>query len=280
MFVGRLIATVAVAAIVSASGACSASPPDPGELAPAQAVAAPPASPLAKEPRRFALRVLATYPHDPTAYTQGLVWHAGALYESTGQYGSSTLRRVRLADGAIERSLSVPSDRFAEGLALVGDELIQLSWKEGIASRHAVLDLAPRGELRYVGEGWGLCFDGTRLVMSDGSDRLQFRDPKTFAPFGEISVVRAGRPVFHLNELECVEGEVWANVWQSEEIVAIDPETGEVTAVVDASGLLSGADAAHAEVLNGLAWNPDLKRFYITGKYWPKLFEVELVPVP
>ncbi len=279
---GRLALVALLGTLFSAGGACSSEVSDVSdvsEVAPPKE-ASKPLTPQPQEPVRYTVKVLASFPHDPTAYTQGLVWHKGALYESTGQYGQSTLRRVRLEDGAIERNLAVPSQRFAEGLALVGDELIQLSWKEGVAARHALVDFSPRGEFRYVGEGWGLCYDGARLVMSDGSDRLQFRDPKTFAPLGEVAVVRSGRPVFRLNELECVEGTVWANVWQDQEIVGIDPKTGAVTAVVDASGLLSAADAANAEVLNGLAWNPERKSFFVTGKYWPKLFEVELIPAP
>lgn len=241
-----------------------------------EAQVSPPAAEAA--PERLAVKVVSIRPHDPAAYTQGLLLHGGALFESTGLYGSSTLREVDPQTGEIKRQVRLPPDSFGEGLALVGERLIQLTWQEGRAFVYNVADFKPAGELRYGGEGWGLCWDGRRLVMTDGSDRLTFRDPATLAVLGEVRVTLAGQPVYRLNELECVDGAVYANVWQTDEILRIDPGSGKVTAVADASGLLTPAERRNAEVLNGIAWDPARKTFLITGKLWPKVFEVTFVP--
>jgi len=263
----RLLAVLLMAA------SCS---PDQGAPAPQ-----PTPTPALKGPQRLMVKVISTRPHDTSAYTQGLVWHEGQLYESAGLYGESSLRQVDPATGEVRRRVDLPPQYFAEGLAWVGDRLIQITWQEGVALVYRVSDFQKVGELRYTGEGWGLCHDGARLVMSDGSDRLTFRDPETFAAVGEVRVRMVGAPVGQLNELECVDGAVYANIYQTEDIVRVDPATGEVTAVIDASGLLAAADyQAGAEVLNGIAWMPETKRFLITGKRWPLMFEVELVPRP
>ncbi|HEV7506617.1 MAG TPA: glutaminyl-peptide cyclotransferase [Thermoanaerobaculia bacterium] len=231
-------------------------------------------------PELLKVKVLATRHHDPAAFTQGLLVHEGSLYESTGLYGSSSLREVDPVSGAVKRKVDVPSEFFAEGLALVDDRLIQLTWKEQKALVYKLDGFASAGDLRYEGEGWGLCWDGKRLVMTDGSDKLTFRDPTTFAFLGEVTVTRAdrmGERVLELNELECVDGVVYANVWQTDEILRIDPLSGRVTAVIDASGLLTPEERQKADVLNGIAWDPQRKIFLITGKLWPKLFEVTFV---
>jgi glutamine cyclotransferase len=236
-------------------------------------------APALKQPQRLKVRVVSTRPHDTEAYTQGLVWHQGTLYESDGLYASSSLRQVDPATGEVKRQVAVPEKYFAEGLALVGDRLIQLTWQEGTAFVYRASDFQKIADLSYQGEGWGLCHDGKRLVMSDGSDRLTFRDPGTFKVLGSVQVRMGGAPVDQLNELECVDGAVYANVWMTEDILRIDPATGEVTAVISASGLLGPADyQAGAEVLNGIAWMPETKTFLITGKRWPQMFEVEFVP--
>ena len=248
---------------------------------PGQGAPAPTPTPAPKGPQRLAVKVISTRPHDTSAYTQGLVWHEGQLYESAGQYGQSSLRQVDPATGEVRRRVDLPQQYFAEGLARVGDRLIQITWNEGAALVYRLSDFQKTGELRYTGEGWGLCYDGARLVMSDGSDRLTFRDPETFETVGEVLVRMQGAPVDRLNELECVDGAIYANVYQTEDIVRIDPATGEVTALIDASGLLGAGDyQAGAEVLNGIAWMPETKHFLITGKRWPLMFEVELVPKP
>ncbi|MEM7434862.1 MAG: glutaminyl-peptide cyclotransferase [Myxococcota bacterium] len=223
-------------------------------------------------------RVVERYPHDVTAFTQGLLWADGALYESTGQYGGSTLRRVRLRDGKVLAERELSPQFFGEGLARVGQRLIQLTWREEVAIVSNLDDLGEERTLQYSGEGWGLCHDGEALVMSNGSATLTFRDPDSMAIRGRVTVRRDGVPVSQLNELECVDGTVYANVWRRQEILRIDPSTGEVTGVIDARGLLSSREAFAADVLNGIAYRTDTGTFLLTGKYWPALFEVEFVP--
>ncbi len=245
----------------------------------AEPAAAPPVAPVAATvPEALTLRVVARYPHDTSAFTQGLLWHDGRLYESTGLEGHSSLRRVNLDDGTIERRVDLPDEYFAEGLALVGDELFQLTWRDGVAFVWDRRTFDKKREHHYDGEGWGLCWDGTHLVMSDGSDRLFFRNPQTFEIDHTVRVTKIGRPVRYLNELECVEGAVYANVWQRDEIVRIEPRTGRVTASIDASGLLTPLERRSSDVLNGIASRGDDGRLLVTGKLWPWLFEVELVP--
>ena len=227
-------------------------------------------------PVAYDLRVVARHPHDSSAFTQGLLWHDGALYESTGLVGRSSIRRWDLESGRIDRREEVP-DVFAEGLALVGDELFQLTWQDGLLLVYDRETFEKVRQVRYEGEGWGLCYDGEHLVMSDGSDELTFRDPQSFAVRRRLSVRKLGRPLRMLNELECARGAIWANVWQRDDIVRIDPASGQVTGVVDAAGLLEVGDRRSADVLNGIAWLPDRERFLLTGKFWPAAFEVELV---
>lgn len=225
------------------------------------------------------VKVVATYPHDRGAFTQGLEVFEGLVYESTGLVGRSSLRRVELASGVVEKA--VPIERyFAEGLTRVGDKLYQLTWQDGRLLIWNLRSMTLERELSYSGEGWGICWDGKRLVTSDGSARLTFRDPETFASVGEVTVKRDGVDVRALNELECVDGLVYANVWQAQSIVRIDPKSGEVTGLIDASGLLGPEESIGTDVLNGIAWLPERGRFLITGKQWPKTFEVELVPAP
>ncbi len=227
---------------------------------------------------RLRLEVVNVYPHDPEAFTQGLVLHDGVLFESTGLEGRSTLREVELTTGKVKRRLDLPRTYFGEGLALAGDRLFQLTWQNRVAFVYEPATFKQLGQLAYDTEGWGLCFDGQRLVLSDGSDTLYFHDPQTFAPLGKIAVTMNGKALQRLNELECVDGSVYANVWTTTSIVRIDPQTGAVTAVIDASGLLTPAEQKRADVLNGLAYDATRSTFYITGKLWPKLFEVRFVP--
>jgi glutamine cyclotransferase len=229
-------------------------------------------------------QVVSARAHDPAAWTQGLQLDAvGRLYESTGLRGRSTLREVDAESGVVRRQVSLPDEHFGEGLALVEDRLIQLTWQEGVAHVWDAATFAPLETFAYEGEGWGLCFDGQRLVMSDGSQRLTFRDADTFAITGSVEVDGAGLPAMRFNELECVDGLVWANAWLTDTIVRIDPIAGRVTGVLDMEGVLDqwpeaidhGADAP-PDVLNGIAWDAAAGTFLVTGKLWPALFEIRV----
>ena len=232
-------------------------------------------------PASLRTEVLASYPHDPTAFTQGLVLHDGTLYESTGLNGRSSLRQVELTTGKVLRRVDLAANLFGEGLALVGDRLFQLTWRDGIALVYDLASLTEKGRFTYSGEGWGLCFDGAQLIQSDGSQRLIFRDPATFAITRQIAVTQQGQPVKELNELECVGDKVYANIWTTDRIVEISKLNGSVTAVIDAGNLLSVAERhglASEAILNGIAYDPADGTFLLTGKLWPKLFRVRFVP--
>lgn len=219
-------------------------------------------------------------PHDRAAFTQGLVLDSeGRLFESTGLEGASTLRRVDPVSGEVLRSLALPDDWFGEGLALVDDELIQLTWTDGVAVRRTVESFAFVEAYRYEGQGWGLCYDGERLVMSDGSDELTFRDPDSFDVVGSVAVTLDGAPLDRLNELECVDGAVWANVWKEDVIVRIDPADGRVSGILDLDGILRPhpADTDRGAVLNGIAWDEAAGTFLVTGKTWPELIEIRVL---
>ncbi|SHE80114.1 glutaminyl-peptide cyclotransferase [Streptoalloteichus hindustanus] len=232
----------------------------------------------ADAPRRLRVEVLDTLPHDRTAFTQGLELVDGVLYEGTGRVGASSLREVDPATGEVRRRAELAPPLFGEGVTVVGDRVWQLTWREGVAVQWDRATLTEVRRVGYTGEGWGLCHDGGRLVMSDGSARLTFRDPATFQPTGQVVVRRAGEEQTRLNELECADGAVWANVWGSDEIVRVDPGSGRVTAVVDASGLLPARDRTGDQVLNGVAAVPGGDQFLVTGKNWPSMFRVRFVP--
>ena len=255
----------------------AASQASPGEPAPATTAPVPAPEP---DVRRLRVDVLRELPHERDAYTQGLVWWNDVLFESTGREGESTLRRLDPRTGRVEQRIDIPAQYFGEGLSLVDRRLIMLTWRAQRAFSYDRDSFELLDAYRYQGEGWGLCHDGDRLIMSDGSDRLTFRDPITFAPIGEQRVRLRGQPLHELNELECVDGAVYANVWQTDFIVRIDPASGRVTDYIDAAGLLRGPDRLGAEVLNGIAYDPNADTFYITGKWWPKMFEVRFVEAP
>jgi glutaminyl-peptide cyclotransferase len=218
--------------------------------------------------------VLKTIDHDTAAFTQGLLYHDGLLYESTGLVGQSTLRSLDPLTGKVLKKIAVP-DLFAEGLALMGRELVQLSWQEGVALTYSFPDLMQKSYYRYTGEGWGLTSDSASFIMSDGSDTLFVRS-KDFAIKKKIPVTLNGRPVKNLNELEYVKGIVYANIWYKNDIVAIRLKTGVVERVIDCSGLVRQARVQNPEdVLNGIAFNPITQTFFVTGKKWPVMFEVK-----
>lgn len=221
--------------------------------------------------------VLAEVPHDPSAFTQGLELHEGTLYEGTGLEGRSQLRVLDPATGEVQRAESLPGQLFGEGIAVAGDRIWQLTWQDGVVLEWDRATLTLRQHLPLDGEGWGLCHDGNRLVRSDGTDRLRFHDPVTFAETGSVAVTLDGEPVTQLNELECVDGQVWANVWPSDVLVRVDPASGQVTAAVDAAGLLDAEQRANADaVLNGIAALGD-DEYLLSGKLWPVSFRVRFV---
>ncbi len=229
---------------------------------------------------RLRPHVLAAVPHDRTAFTQGLELTADAstLVEGTGRTGRSQLRELDPATGALRRAADLPREVFGEGVTVLGDRIWQLTWQDGVVYDRDPTTLAVRRTLPLEREGWGVCHDGTRLISSDGSAELVIRDPASFAPRATVPVRAAGVPVENLNELECTPDGVWANVWQTDDIVRIDPTTGRVTAVVDAAGLLPAAEREGADVLNGVAAVPGTDQFLLTGKLWPTLFRVRFVP--
>lgn len=221
------------------------------------------------------IEVVARYPHDRGAYTQGLIWHDGALYEGTGLVGESSLRRVVLETGEVEKRVDLAGERFGEGIAVVGDRIYQLTWKAGVAFIYDMKTLAIVDSLHYEGEGWGLTYDGSALIMSDGTDRLRFYDPATFQQLRSVQVRDRGAPLTSLNELEYIDGEVWANVYQSDYLVRIDPATGEVKGWVDLRNLLQRQERnGGVDVLNGIAWDAQNRRLFVTGKRWPWIFHI------
>lgn len=226
----------------------------------------------------FRYEVVRVFPHDHQAFTQGLLYHDGFLYESTGLNGRSSLRRVDLETGEIRQRFDLPATYFAEGLALLDRRLYQLTWQSRLGFVYDLDSFQLQRTFNYRGEGWGLTHDGRTLIMSDGTNRLRLLDPETFDVRREIEVLDGDRPVNLLNELEYIRGELWANIWQSDRLVRINPETGRVTGWVNLSGLLPAADRARGvDVLNGIAWDEAGQRLFVTGKLWPKLFEIRLI---
>ncbi|HJR58945.1 MAG TPA: glutaminyl-peptide cyclotransferase [Vicinamibacterales bacterium] len=222
-------------------------------------------------------QVVRTFPHDPQAFTQGLVFVDGVLYEGTGLNGRSGIRKVRLENGEVLQIQKLEERYFGEGIAVVGDTIVQLTWQAGVGFVYDRTTFQRRRTFTYQGEGWGLAYDGTRLIMSDGTPTLRFLDPRTFKETGRLEVKEGPRPVEDLNELEVVKGEIFANVWQTERIARISPKSGEVTGWVDLRGLLDPRDAAGVDVLNGIAYDTASDRLFVTGKLWPKLFEIRVV---
>jgi glutamine cyclotransferase len=227
----------------------------------------------------YTYSVLHAWPHDPGAFTQGLVFLKGEILESTGLQGESTLREVELETGRVLRKVSVPLEYFAEGLAVIGAHAYQLTWQ---AHRGFIYDVATfrlEGQFNYDGEGWGLTTDGRWLILSDGTSRLRYLDPTNFQVSRSIDVTLSGRPLARLNELEWIQGEIFANVWETDEIVRIDPSTGKVRGIVDLYGLLPLSERhPDTDVLNGIAYDPERQRLFVTGKRWPRIFEIRLIP--
>ncbi|MFN2596248.1 MAG: glutaminyl-peptide cyclotransferase [Pyrinomonadaceae bacterium] len=234
--------------------------------------------PSSDKVQAYGYEIKNVYPHDRAAFTQGLIFKDGVLWESTGQYGSSSLRKVELKTGKVIKLISVPREYFAEGMTVFRGKVFQLTWQEHKAFTYSPDDFAKTGEFNYAGEGWGLTHDDDSLIMSDGRNTLRFLDPETFAVRRTVSVFENGEPLNELNELEYVKGEIFANVWQTDRIVRVDPKTGRLTGTVDLSGLLPTADRdADTDVLNGIAYDDEGDRLFVTGKNWSKLFEIRFV---
>lgn len=224
-------------------------------------------------------RVVNVYPHDPTAYTQGLVYRDGFLFESTGLNGESSLRKVRLDTGEVVQRYNLDPEYFAEGLTEMDGQLIQLTWRSNAAFVYDLATFARRRTFRYSGEGWGLTHNKREFILSDGTEYLRFYEPKTFRETRRLAVTDAGVPVKALNELEYVGGEVYANVWHTDRIARVSPESGRVIGWIDLRGILSPVHLRDTEaVLNGIAYDESRDRLFVTGKLWPKLFEVTVVP--
>jgi glutaminyl-peptide cyclotransferase len=262
----RRLRFVLIALAVLASG-CGTQMPSPTPGGPSAAT-------------RWVPEIVERVPHDPSAWTQGLVLDGGRLYESTGRYGDSALRELDRDSGALIDEARLEPTLYGEGLALVGDRLLQLTWREEVMIAWDRESLIEAGRIGYDGEGWGLCHDGEWLVMSDGTASLAMRDPETFEVVRRVTVVAESGPVTGLNELECVDGLVYANVWPTNEIVIVEPTDGAVVSTIDATALAEEVAGNGADVLNGIAHDPERGTFLLTGKLWPTLFEVRLVEAP
>jgi glutamine cyclotransferase len=238
-----------------------------------------PQAPARAEPVEYTYQIVHIYPHDRRAFTQGLIYQKGRLYEGTGRYGQSSLREVNLETGKIIRMHNLPDRYFGEGIALFDARIVQLTWQSRLGFVYEEDSFNQIREFRYTTEGWGITHDGQRWIMSDGSETLFFRDSQTLMETGRVRVFDRDRPVSNLNELEYVKGKILANVWTTDRIAEIDSDTGTVTGWVDLSGLSARMDLSQPiDVLNGIAYDPDNDRLFITGKLWPNIFEIVLIP--
>jgi glutaminyl-peptide cyclotransferase len=223
-------------------------------------------------------KIVAVYPHDRKAFTEGLEFHDGYLYESTGLNGQSSIRKVDLVTGAVIKQLPLSTVYFGEGVTFFGGRLFQLTYQSQIGFVYDATSWQPLGNFRYSGEGWALTHDAKHLIMSDGTSAIRYLDPATQRETGRIVVRDGTKPVANVNELEYIEGEIWANVWQTDWIARIDPRTGQVNSWVDLTGLLKPSERTpDTDVLNGIAYDARRKRIFVTGKKWPKLFEIRVV---
>lgn len=240
----------------------------PGSLTPTDSTTVP----------TYTYEVVDVYPHDPSAWTQGLIYRDNILYEGTGLNGASTLRKVALETGEVLQRIDIPGTFFGEGIAAFGDEIVQLTWQTNTGFVYDIETFEQKRSFAYPTEGWGITTDGNRYIMSDGTANLYFRDHETLEELGRIEVRDVNGPVIRLNELEYINGEVFANVWLTDRIARIEPITGRVTGWIDLTGLLPAEERnGNEDVLNGIAWDPDEERLFVTGKLWPLLYEIRLV---
>jgi len=225
----------------------------------------------------YGYEVVHTFPHDPNAFTQGLVFHEGNFLESTGEVGRSSLRRVEIDSGKVLQRVEVPPPYFAEGITLLKGKIYQLTWQQQLGFVYDALTFEKIAQFNYTGQGWGLANDGQSLILSDGSNRIRFLDPETFQVQRSIAVLDGATPIEELNELEYIKGEIYANIWHAKRIARVDPQTGKVVGWIDLSGLLAPGEVQDEEaVLNGIAYDEASGRLFVTGKLWPKLFEIRL----
>jgi len=265
----------AFALVLAVLAACGG-PATPAQTPP---TVQPPATAAVVEPQIYDARIVHTYPHDSQAFTEGLFFLDGQLYESTGLVGQSTIRRVRLEDGRVLQSVSIPPGPFGEGIVNAGDQIVSLTWQGGVGYRWNRRTLRRIGEWHYPGEGWALTRNQHELVMSDGTAQLRFLDPASLAERRRLNVTIRGAALQRLNELEWVDGAILANVWLTGFIVRIDPASGHVTGVIDLRALAAeNARTDPDNVLNGIAWDADHRRLFVTGKNWAHLYEIALVP--
>jgi len=227
----------------------------------------------------YTYKVIHVYPHDPNAFTEGLFYLNGFLYESTGIEGHSSIRKVQLQTGEVVLSHDLPLQYFGEGITYQGNRLIGLTWKSKVGFIYNLDSLSVEGQFKYAGEGWALTSNASEIIMSDGTSELRLLDPKTLREVRRVRVTAHGKPVDQLNELEWVQGTILANIWQTDRIARIDPNTGDIIAWIDLTGLLPAPYRipGHTDVLNGIAYDQSADRLFVTGKMWPKLFEIQIV---
>ena len=271
MFHGKSPIIVFILLAVSAVSACSVMSENENGRYPGQSVKPRPVT-------NYSYEIVSTYPHDNGAFTQGLVFKDDVIYEGTGLYGESSLRKVELETGRVLKSYDLPEQYFGEGITVFQDTIIQLTWKSKKGFVYDKNDFKLLRDFTYDTEGWGLTHDGERLIMSDGSSTLYFIDPDTFSIIRHIEVVHNDTPIDKLNELEYINGQIYANIWQTDYIAIIDPQSGMVSGWIDLSGLLSSQQYGEpVDVLNGIAYDAANNRLLVTGKLWPHLFEIKLV---
>jgi glutaminyl-peptide cyclotransferase len=273
------VGLAAIAAEPTPAPTATTPTPTPTPTPTATPTPAPVASATAPTVAREGYEIIHVYPHDTSAFTEGLLVARGHFFESTGLNGESTLREVDITTGRVLRRVSLKSEYFGEGLAVLGDRAYQLTWRNNVGFVYNLDTFQVIDQFFFVGEGWGLTTDGESLIMSDGTEQIRFLDPKTLKPARTIKVLFEGQPLKNLNELEYVHGQIYANVWETNAVVRIDPATGKVLGMIDFSDLLKPTDyGPNTDVLNGIAYDAEHDRLFVTGKKWPKIFEVRLKP--
>jgi glutamine cyclotransferase len=256
-----LLVTVIVIFVAGCKKDVETTPPPPSQ------------APVATAPV-YGYTVVSTYPHNRDAFTEGLEFHDGVLYESTGLNGQSHLRKIDLKTAKVLQNIDLDKQYFGEGITIMGNKIYQLTYQNGIGFIYDLKTFKQIGQWNYQGEGWSLTNDGKNIIMSNGTGRIQFLDPTTLAVVRTLDVSDAGMPLTYINELEYINGEIWANIWQTNYIIRIDPSSGKVNARLDMNGLLSPSDTQGVDVLNGIAFDKTTNKIYVTGKNWPKMFEI------